>query len=95
MRIIVASDTQLSYYNCVGLRGLLSGTRVPRPPHPKGNTMKTIQLTDSQCLIAEDLFQWLYVTLYNEYEQQDGEEALHTQAQLDLLAHLLDNIQDS
>ena len=57
--------------------------------------MKTIQLTDSQCLIAEDLFQWLYVTLYNEYEEQTGEEALKTKAQLDLLAHLLDNIQDS
>jgi len=55
--------------------------------------MQTIQLTDSQCRIAEDLFQWLYGTLFREYEQQDGEEALHTQAQLELLAHLLDNVQ--
>lgn len=56
--------------------------------------MQTIQLTDSQCRIAEDLFQWLYGTLYNEYEEQDGEDALHTEAQLNLLAHLLDNLQD-
>ena len=55
--------------------------------------MQTIQLTNSQCRIAEDLFQWLYGTLYNEYEEQTGEEALRTQAQLNLLSHLLDNVQ--
>lgn len=56
--------------------------------------MQTINLTDEQCRTAEDLFQWLYGTLFREYEEQDGEEALHTQAQLNLLAHLLDNLQD-
>lgn len=55
--------------------------------------MQTINLTDEQCRTAEDLFLWLYGTLFREYEQQDGEEALHTQAQLNLLAHLLDNLQ--
>lgn len=55
--------------------------------------MQTINLTDEQCRTAEDLFQWLYGTLYREYEEQDGEEALHTQAQLNLIAHLLDNLQ--
>lgn len=56
--------------------------------------MQTINLTDEQCRTAEDLFQWLYGTLFREYEEQDGEEALRTQAQLNLLAHLLDNLQD-
>ena len=55
--------------------------------------MQTIQLTESQCETAKDLFVWVYNNLYEEYEQQDGEEALHTQAQLELLAHLLDNVQ--
>lgn len=56
--------------------------------------MQAIQLTESQCETAKDLFIWVYNNLCEEYEQQDGEEALHTQAQLNLLAHLLDNLQD-
>lgn len=55
--------------------------------------MQTINLTDEQCRTAEDLFLWLYGTLFREYEQQDGEDALHTEAQLNLLAYLLDNLQ--
>ena len=55
--------------------------------------MKAINLTDEQCRTAEDLFLWLYGTLFREYEQQDGEDALHTQAQLNLLTYLLDNLQ--
>ncbi len=55
--------------------------------------MQTINLTDEQCRTAEDLFLWLYGTLFREYEHQDGEDALHTQAQLNLLTYLLDNLQ--
>lgn len=55
--------------------------------------MQTINLTDEQCRVAEDLFLWLYGTLFREYEHQDGEDALHTQAQLNLLTYLLDNLQ--
>lgn len=58
-------------------------------------TMKTINLTCQQCDTARELFEWLKHNLTEELQEQTGEEYQATESQIQLLTHILSNVESN